>query len=257
MSPAEVLALYDQTMRRDAAVPEAERVLAEPVVRLLEHADRRCTIVHAALVAGDVDEVVAREVAHFTDLGYRLEWKHYSHDLPADLPARLAARGFVPEEPETLLVLELARAPAGLLAPLAHEVRRYTDPDELAPLLPAFADQWDGEADRLGRRLLATLRDRPDQLSVHVAVVDGEPASIGWIDFSPGKPFSGLWGGSTRAPLRRRGLYTALVASRVREARARGVRYLTIDALPTSRPIALRHGFVELCVTTPYVLAAP
>jgi GNAT superfamily N-acetyltransferase len=150
----------------------------------------------------------------------------------------------------TLLVLELARAPAGLLAPLAHEARRFTDPDELAPLLPAFAD-------RLGRRLLATLRDHPEQLSVHVAAVDGEPASIGWIDFSPGKPFSGLWGGSTRAPLRRRGLYTALVASRVREARARGVRYLTIDALPTSRPIALRHGFVALCVTAPYVLAAP
>lgn len=256
MNPAEVLALYDRTMRRDAAAPEAVRVIAEPVVRLLEHAERRGMIVHATISEGDADEIVAREAAHFTDLGYRLEWKHFSHDMPADLPARLAARGFVPEAPETFLVLELARAPVSLLAPLAHEVRRFTDPDELAALLPAFAEQWDGEADRVGRRLLTALRAHPDQLSVHVAIVEGEPASIGWIDFSPGKPFSGLWGGETRAAFRRRGLYTALVASRVQEARDRGVRYLTIDALPTSRPIVERHGFVALAVTTPYILAS-
>lgn len=120
MNPAEVLALYDQTMRRDAAAPEAVRVSAEPVVRLLEHAERRGMIVHATLSAGDADEIVA--------------------------------------------------------------------------------------------------------------IVEGEPASIGWIDFGPGKPFSGLWGGETRAAFRRRGLYTALVASRVQEARARGVRYLAAAA---------------------------
>jgi len=48
MNPAELLALYDQTMRRDAAAPGAIRTLVEPVVRLHEQAERRATIIHAA-----------------------------------------------------------------------------------------------------------------------------------------------------------------------------------------------------------------
>ncbi len=53
---------------------------------------------------------------------------------------------------------------------------------------------------------------------------------------------------STLPAYRRRGLYTALLAARVREARARGVPYLTIDAGSMSRPIVTRHGF-ELLTT--------
>jgi len=36
---------------------------------------------------------------------------------------------------------------------------------------------------------------------------------------------------------RKRGLYTALLAVRAQEGRARQVKYLTVDASPMSRPI--------------------
>ena len=45
-------------------------------------------------------------------------------------------------------------------------------------------------------------------------------------------------------------LYTALLAARVQEARARGVPYLTIDAGEMSRPIVARHGFATITTAT-------
>jgi len=64
-----------------------------------------------------------------------------------------------------------------------------------------------------------------------------------------------------RRPLRRctlpafrgRGLYRATVAERARIA-STAIAGLYVDALPTSRPILERLGFVRLTTTTPYVL---
>lgn len=49
-------------------------------------------------------------------------------------------------------------------------------------------------------------------------------------------------GASTVERFRRRGLYTALLATRAREAQRRGYRSLTLDASSMSRPIVARHG---------------
>jgi hypothetical protein len=89
----------------------------------------------------------------------------------------------------------------------------------------------------------------PDYLSVFVAYVENQPACAGWIYYSS-PHFAGLWGGSTLATYRGRGLYTAVLAARVREARARGVPYLTIDAGSMSRPIVERLGFVTITCAT-------
>ncbi len=48
-------------------------------------------------------------------------------------------------------------------------------------------------------------------------------------------------------------MFRAVVAYRARLAAARGFRYLQVDALPTSRPILERLGFVELATTTPFM----
>jgi GNAT superfamily N-acetyltransferase len=53
---------------------------------------------------------------------------------------------------------------------------------------------------------------------------------------------------------RGRGLYRATVARRAELAREAGYRWLYVDALPTSRPILERLGFVTLTTTTPYVI---
>ena len=85
---------------------------------------------------------------------------------------------------------------------------------------------------------------------MHVAWVDGTPAACGWIRFRPGGAFASLWGGSTLPELRQRGAYAALVAARLAEARARGARFVTVDAGPMSRPILHQRGFRLLTYAT-------
>ena len=94
---------------------------------------------------------------------------------------------------------------------------------------------------RLGRHL-----EIPGYLSLYVAYVDNEPASCGWAYFRSTSQFAGLYGGSTISKARKHGLYTALLAARVQDALRRGMRLLTIDATPMSRPIAARYGFERI-----------
>jgi len=65
-----------------------------------------------------------------------------------------------------------------------------------------------------------------------------------------------LFGGVTLPAHRGRGLYRATVARRAELARERGYRWLYVDALPTSRPILERLGFVAITTTTPFVIPA-
>jgi len=47
-------------------------------------------------------------------------------------------------------------------------------------------------------------------------------------------------------------LFAAVAAARLREAAARGRRYVFVDALPTSEPTLTRLGFVALTTTQPF-----
>jgi GNAT superfamily N-acetyltransferase len=87
---------------------------------------------------------------------------------------------------------------------------------------------------------------------VYIAYAEGIPVSAAWISFHDRSPFAGLWGGSTLVEYRGRGFYTALLAARVQEAQQRGVRFLTIDASPMSRPIVEKNGFQFLIFTQPF-----
>ena len=66
-------------------------------------------------------------------------------------------------------------------------------------------------------------------------------------------PVAGMFGGVTLPEYRGRGLYRATVARRAQIAHEAGYRWLYVDALPTSRPILERLGFVAVTTTTPYL----
>jgi GNAT superfamily N-acetyltransferase len=85
-----------------------------------------------------------------------------------------------------------------------------------------------------------------------VCLADGAPVSGGRLDLDEGTDFAGLFGGATLPEWRGRGLYRATVAKRAELARERGYRYLYVDALPTSRPILERLGFVQITTTRPF-----
>ena len=252
MNTRQILALYDQEQRRDIEYPDARREVAPPVIREIDHAGERSFISYSQLEGQDVNRVIDEQIRYFESLGHDFEWKVFSHDYPADLKERLAARGFEIEEEETILVLDLQNAPDKLLEPVPPNVRRIVDPAGIDDVLLVETTVWNEAMSWLGDRLRHALRNIPEYLSVYVAYVDDRPVSSAWIMFPKGH-FAGLWGGSTLEAYRGQGLYTALLAVRVQEARSRGVRYLTIDASPMSRPIVEKFGFQVIAMSTPCV----
>jgi GNAT superfamily N-acetyltransferase len=192
------------------------------------------------------DETIDKEIAYFKRLGLadHFEWKVFGYDAPADLKDRLAARGFVAEDPDAVLILDLSAIPQALVQPVTHDVRRLTDPDQLGDVRTVLDAVWEGEDHGwIVNMMGATLRDKPEQVSVYAAYIKDVPVSAAWIDFHERSDFAGLWGGSTLPAYRQRGLYTALVAARAQEAIRRGMRYLTIDASPMSRAVLEKFGF--------------
>jgi GNAT superfamily N-acetyltransferase len=218
VDPTEILPLFDEQMRRRAA-PNGLFVSKSWSAVLWRPDD------------GDVEPLIAR----MRELPGHVEWKYYSHDGP-ELRERLLAAGLEPEDEETVVVAETAS-----IAPPPAEIEVRLATDEFVDL-----------ADRVfGRRHGAGL---PEKTAAVVALVDGQPVSGGRVDFEEGADFAGLFGGVTLPEYRGRGLYRATVAKRAELARERGYRWLYSDALPTSRPILERLGFVRLTTTTPFVI---
>jgi hypothetical protein len=242
---AEILALYDQQQRRGLEIPGTERQVVGAVVRILRPAPGMNFIPYSRLTAENADAVIAEQVRFLRQLGQPFEWRVYPHDTPTDLVQRLEAHGFVAEGWEPLLVLDVEAAPEALLRPVTADVRQLTRREQLEDVIRVEAQVWGGNFGWMRQRMGDHLAV-PGYLSVYVAYVDGAPASAAWTYFNPLSQFAGLFGGSTLAALRGRGLYTALLAVRVQEAQRRGVRFLLIEPTAMSRPIVSKHGFVLL-----------
>jgi len=258
-----ILDWYDRDQRRDAVNPGARREATSAVIRHVALHEPLSYITYSSVTVLTADDAIQEQIDYFAKLGHSFEWTAYSHDSPTDLKSRLLRHGFEPEEPETILVLELESMGPALFPRVTHEIRRIREVADLADVVSvnvaakgAKAD-WDWHAHSLAARLKRELQEIPDRLSVYVAYCDGVPASSGWIRFDPASPFASLWGGSTLPEFRKRGLYTALVATRAQEARERGARFLTVDAQSLSRPILEKLGFRVLTVATPMVWRPP
>jgi GNAT superfamily N-acetyltransferase len=244
-----VLTLYDQEQRCDIEYPDARREAAPPVIRGIDLFGYRSFINYSHLEGQDVDRVIDEQIRYFESLGHDFEWKVFSHDFPQDLSERLRARGFDVEESDTIMAFDLQTAPDKLLQPVPQQVRRVLDPAGIDDVMMVENTVWGEDMNWLGDRLRQQLRETPDYVSVYVAYADERPVSSAWITFHKGH-FAGLWGGSTLEQYRGQGWYTALLAARMQEARSRGVRYLTIDASPMSRPIVEKFGFQVITTAT-------
>lgn len=220
MEPTEILALFDEQMRRHAA-PDHLYVGKS----------------WSAVLWPPDDGEVERLVARMRKLPGHVEWKYYSHDGP-ELRERLLAAGLEPEDEETVLVAEAASIPAP-----SADVELRVASDEFIEL----AERVFGRSHGSGL---------PEVSVAVVALEDGTPVSGGRVDFEDDVEFAGLFGGVTLPEYRRRGLYRAVVARRAELARERGYRWLYSDSLPTSRPILERLGFVAITTTTPFVFPA-
>ncbi|MGW1767835.1 GNAT family N-acetyltransferase [Streptomyces sp. NPDC002073] len=258
MDHASVRDLYDLEMRRDAR-PDGPDGRIERVGNVVRHTGPPLGwngVVWSDLDEATADRAIAEQIAHYDGLegGRTWEWKLYDHDLPADLGARLRAAGFEPEDPETLMVAEVAALAVDAAPPEGVRLVPVTDASGVG-LMMAVHDRAFGGPPRpdLHRQLLDQVTGAPGTVAAVVAMAGDEPVSAARLEMPPGARFAGLWGGGTVEEWRGRGIYRALVAHRARIAAAHGIPYLQVDASDQSRPILERLGFAPLGVTVPYV----
>ena len=248
-----LLALYDAEMRR-APIPEpGTRV--EQVGTIVRVVGTENYVLFSDLTEVDARDVVASQADFFRAARAKAEWKVFGHDRPKDLPEILAAQGFVPDEPETLVVFDLGNESLGGTSTPGVEIRPVTDEAQLRDALQAneaaFGPDTHGFIDRYRDRLA------DPTMVLFVAYVDGHPAATGRLEMPPARSFAGLWGGGTSPQFRHRGIYRSLVAARAALARQRGYSFLTADAGVMSLPILERLGFVPLTTTRGWILHPP
>ncbi|MEU6735095.1 GNAT family N-acetyltransferase [Streptomyces physcomitrii] len=201
-----------------------------------------------------LDELIARQREFWAARGEAVEWKTRGHDLPEDLPERLRAAGFVPEERETVVIGESA-ALAATTVRLGPElsIRQVGDRADLERVAALQSEVWQEDFGWLAEDLAGRIAAGPESIAVLAAEAGGRMVSAAWLVLDPGGDFGGLWGGSTLAAWRGRGVYRALIAHRARLAAERGVRHLYVDASEDSAPILGRLGLTAVTTTTPYV----
>ena len=109
----------------------------------------------------DPDHWVARQVEFFTARGQRLEWKTYGYDEPADLPERLVRAGFVPEDPEVVL---LAAAPTSCTTSSCREgarLREISTDDDWARVRATVDTVWGEDTSWVNDALRGRAAARP------------------------------------------------------------------------------------------------
>jgi hypothetical protein len=245
LTDAELLSLYDREVRQACEWTRMCREVLPNVVRYtLEGVGVGGGFVSwSKLSPENVDSEIDAQVAYFRGLKSDFEWKVYSHDAPPDLQQRLLARGFTCEDPEALMVADLADLPADYWTMDIHYVERVTSAQGVDALLAMENEVWGENLSGLGKGMKYDLEHHPDILSVFV-VRDGERVvSAAWTHYLQPTSFTSFWGGSTLKEYRQRGYYLALLAARAREARERGYKFFTVDASSDSRPILEKHGF--------------
>ncbi len=252
MNKSQMIALFDQDQRKDVEYPDTRREITPELVRhIVISGSGEGTIVYSQLNEANADKIISEEVSYFESIGQDFEWKLYDYDRPSDLKERLRVYGFTVEEAEAIMVLDLEGAPEIFWQPVNPAVRRITDPEKISEVMAVQEQVWGEDSSWLGEYLGEALSKDPERMSVYVAYVNEQPASAAWIYFPKHSQFASLWGGSTLSGFRKKGLYSALLAVRAQEARARRVRYLTVDASAMSRPILEKVGFEMIAYSYP------
>lgn len=255
MDQAAVLAAFDKQLRNVVRPTldggQFERV--GPVIRCLSKNPKGWSGVEwSDLDETTADDVIAEQLRYFAARERAIEWKYYAYDRPADLPARLRGAGLEPGEEEALMVADATKVPE-IPSPQGIRVISVSDEDGLRQVKTVHDAVFGGDHGPM----IESMRQRLHTGAVVpvLALAGDEPVCAARVDLHIGTDFASLWGGGTLPEWRGRGIYRALVSHRAKLALDRGYRYLRTDALPTSRPILEKVGFVRLTTTVPYTLA--
>lgn len=247
----QLLAAYDADLRTEAEMLDALDVTRIGPLWLGTFLGGRGFISYRDLDGADLSTLVARAVAHFDQVDgvAEVEWKTRAHDDAPRLHEALVRHGFVPGEPESVMIGEAAALAVDVPLPDGVELRRITTDDDVRRMV-AMQDSVFGHATHAGE-LISRMAADPT-IECWVAEAGGRIVSAGRLHPVRGTAFAGIWGGATRPEWRGRGIYRALTAARARAAMRHGKALIHSDSTEYSRPILERYGFVKVTETTPY-----
>ncbi|MCW2759226.1 MAG: hypothetical protein JWO46_2972 [Nocardioidaceae bacterium] len=203
------------------------------------------------LSTSDLAALVRRTVAFYAERHRTFEWKTFDHDQ-ANLPPLLLGSGFVAEDHEALVMGPVAALAAEPVLPTGLSIRQVSERADLERVAAMESEVWGTDWSWLADDLAGRIADPLEPALVYVDEDVDRMVSAAWLVPLAGTEVAGLWGGSTLAEYRGRGIYRALVAHRALEAQRRGCSLLQVDASDDSRPILERLGLRTVGGTTPY-----
>ena len=203
----------------------------------------------SALSDEEADAVIDATIAEYRALGLQFRWTVPPGSSPADLGARLVARGLTES-----LGRGMARAtavdPAAAGAPAVAgdpeiSVEEITDAGGMEIFTRVMAEGWKVDPDPMRRANMLLLDEPVRRHRLFLARIGGEPAGTASYVVFPRSAF--LLGAVVLPAHRRRGLYRALALARLADARARGIELATCHARESSSaPILEKLGFATV-----------
>jgi hypothetical protein len=199
----------------------------------------------ARLADDEADAVIDATLAEYAALGLRFKWVISPTCRPRDLAQRLARRGMLPRR-SVVMAADIAD-----LHPLpAPDVTvERVDESTVDIFSDVVAAGWGMPAAPLADYQRAVLaadrlagRSRSQRYGTYLARIAGEPVGGGNHVLFERSAY--LMGAVVLPQARGRGAYRALIAARLADIAATGVRLVTIQAIAeTSAPILARLGF--------------
>jgi len=257
MDTRRYLQAYDDQLRTDAETPSAVEVDRLGPLCLVVFPAGRGFVTYRDLAGADAETIagwVADTLAHYRRRPQidRVEWKTRGHDNAPGLHDALLEQGFVPDEPEAIMIGEARLLDVDVPLPAGVSLRLVTEePDVRA--MSAMQDLAFGEAvpERMAEALLRRLSLR-DGMELWVAEAAGRVVGAGRLEPVAGTEFAGMCGGAVLHQWRGRGIYRALTAARARSALEMGKTLVHSDSTAYSRPILQKSGLAQVSTTTPY-----
>jgi len=252
MKSKNLLIQYDKDLRLHVTYPEARREVSCNAVRFIRPAPGMNFVSFTIATGPKLEQAIQCELEYFAPMNQPFTWKVYDHDLLPDLKTKLVSHNFADDgDPASVMVLDVTNAPAGSFDCGLADIRRITTRDGLKDVIQVLDSAYGGSHDWVYERMGMHLQI-PGYLSVYASYVDGKPVSVAWTYFPRGH-FATLFGGTTLAEYRSRGLYTNLLHTRLNEIRERGYQFAAVEAGSMSKPIVEKHGFQHLTTVYDYV----
>jgi len=206
------------------------------------------------------DMAIAQVHEFFVGQGKAYSWLVAPSSTPADLGRRLETVGMVKFTEMAGMVLTQMDRPMNpnpqveVREAIAEERRRaiplmvegYPLPEAVATLFAEMMMSLDASGKVLSRDYLAYVPER------------AEPVAWSALMHVPNSSIVVLSGAATLPNFRGRGIYTAMVARRLADARAAGAEAAIIQAVrDTSAPICVKNGFTEVTALDLYAWIPP